>query len=82
MNFIKKFDYFGYTPQFRINGDTVYKSFLGGLIFVFCIILALYYLFSQFSIYLSTRDVVKTSTTRFKSSDPYYTLTSNDIYFG
>ena len=82
LNSIKIFDYFGYTPQFRINGDTVYKSFLGGIIFMCFIIFALYYLISQFSIYLLTHKDVKTSTTRIKISNPYYTLTTKDIYFG
>ena len=32
-SFIKKFDYFGYNPKFRMNGNNVYKSFLEILIF-------------------------------------------------
>ena len=81
-SFIKKFDYFGYTPKFRINGNDVYKSSFGGLIFIFFIIYSLYLLTSQLIIFLNNINIVKTSRILFKDSESSYLLTTSDIYLG
>ena len=79
---ITKFDYFGYVPQFRIKGNAVYKSFLGGIIFICFVGFAIQYLISQFYSYLSSLDTVKTSRPSIKSSENQYTITARDIYMG
>ena len=81
MKIIKSLDYFGYTPQFLISGETQYKSIPGGIIFIFFIIFSVYYLGTESINYISKIDDVKTSRSVSKISDKY-NLTNKDIYFG
>ena len=80
--FIKNFDYFGFTPQFRINGDIVYKSFAGGLIFICFIIFALEYFASQLISFVKNTNFVKNSRILLKNANPIYLLNTSDLYMG
>ena len=81
-SFIKKFDYFGYNPKFRINGNNVYKSFLGGLIFMIFLIYSLYFMITQLIIFFQNLGIVKSSRILLKNSESSYLLTTSDIYMG
>ena len=80
--FIRSFDHFGYGPQFRINGDSVYKSFTGGLIFLFFLIFAIYYFYTSANRFINNIDIVNTSRQSIKIANNYYNLTTLDIYMG
>ena len=79
---IQNFDYFGYYPKFRINGNSVYKSFVGGLIFIFFVIYASVLLITQLIIFFQNLGIVKSSRILLKNSESSYLLTTSDIYMG
>ena len=81
-NFIRSFDYFGYIPQFRINGDTIFTSIVGGLISILFLIFALSYFFLEFYLFIKNRDKVQTIIISTKPSEKQYNLTIKDLYFG
>ena len=75
------FDYFGYTPQFLIEGQTKYKSFIGGIISLFFILLSIIYSVLQFYTFISNINIINTSRNIVQPSYSY-NLTSKDLYFG
>ena len=79
-DFIREFDYFGYTPQFLISGEIKYKSKLGGLTFFLFLIFALFYFTIQLNSFVknmynvdNSRDILRDSLN--------YNLTT-ELYFG
>ncbi len=75
------FDNFGYTPQFFIGKEPKYKSFLGGIISLFFIILSIAYSITQIIYFFKSLDMVQTSRNIVRPSN-FYNLSSKDLYFG
>ena len=80
-DFIKEIDYFGYTPQFLILGENNFKTRLGGFIFLFFILFAIYYAGSGFINFLNNQNIVDFSRDLLKPSRNY-TIDTNNFYFG
>ena len=80
--FLRKFDYFGYIPQFRINGDLVYNSAFGGIITILFIVFSIIYFVFQSIIFLNNWNKVTACMISSKPAETRYNLTTKDLYFG
>ena len=80
-DFIREFDYFGFTPQFLISGERKFRSKLGGFTFFVFLIFAIFYFVSQSYSFLKNINNVDNSRD-LQMNSGNYNLTSTELYFG
>ncbi|EAS04316.2 transmembrane protein, putative (macronuclear) [Tetrahymena thermophila SB210] len=81
INWVKQIDLFCKPITLNINGNTVYKTFLGGISTVFVSVLLIVFFYNTINEFANKQNMTNTSSTFFNDDPPFINLNSQNMMF-